>query len=210
MRDSERMTIPDMLKAGCFDGVAVVAELKQSPYYALLTEAYDKLESGRLYESGVHGPSHVERVMLLGAIIAMQQGFSERETELLLIACSYHDIGRENDRVDGEHGERSAKMIKEIPLPGVGREELRCIRAAVATHSTSDWRIDSFARQYRVAEEDMELCRLLCKGLKDADNLDRVRIRDLDVRYLRYPESKRMAAAAQAIYDIGEGRRRQR
>ena len=199
------MTVPEMLKAGRLDGVEAVAELRRSAVYALLLDAYEKLETGRLYQSGVHGPSHVERVMLLGAIVAMQQGFSPRETELLLIACSYHDIGRLDDSKDDRHGERSADMLKEIPLPGVSREELRCIRAAVATHSTSDRRIDSFAQRYRVAEEDMALCRLLCKGLKDADNLDPVRIRDLDVRHLRFAESRRLAPTAQAIFDLSKG-----
>lgn len=37
--------------------------------------------------------------------------------------------------------------------------------------------------------------------LKDADGLDRVRLGDLDPRYLRHPESKGMVAFAQALFD---------
>lgn len=37
--------------------------------------------------------------------------------------------------------------------------------------------------------------------LKDADGLDRVRLGDLDQRYLRNPESKRMVPFAQALFD---------
>lgn len=202
MRSAERKAIPELLRAGRFDGVRSVAALKRSAYYALLLEAYDRLRTEVLYDSGVHGPAHVERVMLLGAIIAMQQGFSPRETELLLIACSYHDIGRVDDHYDAEHGRRSADMLLKIPLPELSAAELRCIRAAVATHSTHDQLIASFEEEYRVAEEERALCRLLCRGLKDADNLDRVRIRDLDVRHLRFPESRRMAAEAEEIFRI--------
>ena len=202
MRDADRTAVSALLRAGRFDGVEPVAALKRSAYYAPLLEAYDRLQTEVLYDSGVHGPAHVERVMLLGAIIAMQQGFSPRETELLLIACSYHDIGRVDDHYDAEHGRRSADMLPELPLPPLGEAELRCIRAAVATHSTHDHMIGRFEEEYRVPEEERALCRLLCRGLKDADNLDRVRLRDLDVRHLRFPESRRMAAEADEIFRL--------
>ena len=204
MTDAKRRTIPELLSAGELDDVAPVAELRQSAYGVLLTEAYGRLRTERLYVSGVHGQAHVERVMLLGAIVAMQQNFTPRQTELLLIACSYHDIGRVNDLRDEGHGKRSADAITRIPLPELGEDELRCIRAAIATHSTKDARIESFAEEYRVPDERRELCRLLCKGLKDADNLDRVRIRDLDVRHLRFAESKSLVAAAEAIFQKSE------
>ena len=199
MRDEHRMTVPDMLKAGRLDGVGVVAELKRSAYYDLLTEAYGRLRTGELYVSGIHGQGHIERVMLLGAIIAMQQGFTPRQTELLLIACSYHDIGRVDDSRDDRHGQRSAERLAGMTLPSVGGEELRAIQAAVATHSTKDAMIESFAEEYRVPEESRDLCRLLCKGLKDADNLDRVRLGDLDVRHLRFAQSPLLAPAAEEI-----------
>jgi len=196
------LQIAKKLKNGVFDGVAEVAELKKSPCYALLLHAYDRLDTARLYESDYHGPGHIGRVMLLGAIIAMQQNFSERETELLLIACGYHDIGRISDYRDEQHGKRAADLLPAIPGLGVTAGEMTCVQAAVATHSTNDEKIDAFAKEYGVTAEDAELCRKLCKGLKDADNLDRVRIGDLDVRHLRFDESKRMKPTAEAIYRL--------
>ena len=193
------LEIAEKLKSGVFDGVAEVAELKRSPCYEFLLRAYGRLDTARLYESDYHGPGHIGRVMLLGAIIAMQQRFTARETELLLIACAYHDIGRINDYRDEHHGRRAADMLPEIPGLGVTADELTCIQAAVATHSTDDEKIDAFAGAYGVAAETGALCRRLCKGLKDADNLDRVRIGDLDTRHLRFPESKRMKPTAEAI-----------
>ena len=197
-----QMRVSEKLRAGACDRIDVVAALKRSEYYPLLLKAYDELRTEYLYQSRIHGQGHVERVMLLGAVIAMQQGFSARETELLLLACSYHDIGREDDRVDDAHGKRSADLLPSLPLPEISDSELRCLRAAVATHSTKDEMIERFILAYRVPEEDAGLCRRLCRALKDADNLDRVRVHDLDVRHLRYPESKALEPTAEAIFSL--------
>lgn len=194
-----QVRIAEKLRAGDYDGIAAIAELKKSPIFALLLQAYDRLRTERLYESDIHGIGHVERVMLLAAVIAMQQNFSEREAELLLLACSYHDIGRVNDRRDEMHGKRSADALPDIPSVRLGETEMRCVRAAVATHSTSDEMIEVYAKAYRVPDEALGLCRLLCRGLKDADNLDRVRLGDLDVRHLRFRESRDLAATAEEI-----------
>ncbi len=202
-----RLRIAEKLKDGAFDGVTAVAELKQSPCYALLLEAYAKLQTGQLYASDYHGSDHIERVMLLGAIIAQQQGFAPRDTELLLIACSYHDIGRVDDSRDDRHGRRSADKLAGLRGLGLDAEELRIVQAAVATHSTKDRMLDAFAEEYGVPAAKMALCRRVCKALKDADNLDRVRIHDLDVSYLRYPESRQLEQTAEAICRLG-GRRK--
>lgn len=195
--------VSEKLKAGKYDDIPVVLELKRSAYYDLLMIAYDNLQTDRLYRSHVHGRGHIERVMLLGAIIAMQQGFSTRETELLLYACSYHDVGRIDDHRDDQHGKRSADALPSIPGPNVSKEEMSCIQAAVATHSTKDEKIEEYAEKYHVSAELRYLSILLCRGLKDADNLDRVRINDLDIKHLRFDESKRMKSIAEAIYRIG-------
>ena len=95
-------------------------------------------------------------------------------------------------------------MLPKIPGLGVTAGEMTCIQAAVATHSTNDEKIDAFAKEYGVTAENLDPCRMLCKGLKDADNLDRVRIGDLDIRHLRFLESKRMKASAEEIYRLDE------
>ena len=203
-----RLRIAEKLKDGAFDSIPAVAELKQSSCYVLLLEAYAKLQTEQLYVSDYHGSDHIERVMLLGAIIARQQGFAPRDTELLLIACSYHDIGRVDNSRDDRHGRRSADKLAGLRDLGLDAEELRIVRAAVATHSVKDRMLDAFAEEYGVPEARMALCRRVCKALKDADNLDRVRIHDLDVSYLRYPESRRLEQTAETICRLGgRGRR---
>lgn len=199
--ERKRLRVSEALTAGYYDGIEKVTELKQSPFYNLLLNAYGRLRTEFLYRRGIHGPSHVERVMLLAAIIAMEQGFTGRETELLLIACSYHDIGRINDDKDDQHGKRSADQLPSIPGLEISEGELRCLQAAIATHSRKDAFIDFFICKYEVSDEDTDLCRLLCKALKDADNLDRVRLGDLDVGRLRFAESKALEETAEAIFE---------
>ena len=112
-----------------------------------------------------------------------------------LYESAYHGPG---------HIGRASDMLPKIPGLGVTAGEMTCIQAAVATHSTNDEKIDAFAKEYGVTAENLDLCRMLCKGLKDADNLDRVRIGDLDIRHLRFLESKRMKASAEEIYRLDE------
>ena len=121
-----RLQIAEKLKSGAFDDIRTVAGMKRSSYYALLLNAYEKLQTERLYVSDYHVSDHIERVM--------------------------------------------------------------------------------FAEDYGVADEQMDLCRRVCRALKDADNLDRVRIHDLDTNYRRFPKSKSLEKTAEAIYCLG-GRR---
>ncbi len=192
--------VAEKLRAGEYDSIPEITQLERSLYYTLLLNAFDNLQTKHLYRSHIHGVGHVERVMLLGAIIAMQQGFSTRETELLLYACSYHDVGRIDDHRDDQHGKRSADALPSIPGPNISKEEMSCIQAAVATHSKKDEKIEVYIEKYHVPAELRDLSLLLCKGLKDADNLDRVRIHDLDIKHLRFEESKRMKSVAEAVF----------
>ena len=192
--------VAEKLRAGEYDSIPEITQLERSPYYTLLLNAFDDLQTERLYRSHIHGVEHVERVMLLGAIIAMQQSFSEREAELLLFACGYHDIGRRDDSRDDQHGKRSADALSLIQGTNINRDEMSCIQAAVATHSTKDEKIEEYIEKYHVPVELRDLSKLLCKGLKDADNLDRVRIHDLDIKHLRFEDSKRMKSVAEALF----------
>ena len=192
--------VSEKLRNGSFDGIRVVDQLKGSEYYQLLLKAYDTLQRGILFRSREHGIDHIERTMLLGAVIAMQQGFTGHETEQLLYACSYHDIGRIDEARDPRHGKRSANRLPEPRNLEITEDEMRCIRATIATHSANDDMIESFMEEYEVPEDCVPWCRRLCKALKDADNLDRVRIDSLNIRYLRFPESRETESDAWEIF----------
>ena len=176
-----------------------------SPYAVPLLCACKSLETDKLFVSHVHGQEHIERVMLMGAMIARAEKFTRHETELLLFACSYHDIGRKDDSRDEDHGRRSAQMIVSQGIWerfGEGSdEELKAMQAAICTHSLNDERLSEIAAEYGVSEEMMPLCEKLCFCLKDADNLDRVRLHDLDTKHLRHESSLKFVDTAQFVYN---------
>lgn len=182
---------------------ARIARLQGSCYGEYLLAAFRELQVSILYKSGIHGLGHIERTMLLGAMIAQAQALSEHETRMLLFACSYHDVGRSHDRRDDSHGAASAEKMLESPL----REQLaqfdeadrEIIRAAVTAHAISDWRMSETARLYGLEGEALDRYLRVTRCLKDADNLDRVRLGDLDVGHLRHEESVRMESDANYI-----------
>ena len=182
-----------------------IRELLDSEYAELLKGTYGALLVDELFTSKVHGLGHIERVILLGAIIAKAQRLSLHETKMLLLCCSYHDTGRKSDWLDTGHGEVSAQKITRSPLKeqfaGFDSEDFAVMRAAIAAHSASDTKMSGMATEYGVDEAHSERFFRIARCLKDADNLDRVRIHDLDVRHLRHEESVALESFAQELLE---------
>lgn len=188
--------IPAMLYRGLLAENEKINALMESPYAVELLLAFSTLKREELYKSFLHGQGHIERVIMLGALIAMGEKFSLRDTRLTLFACSYHDIGRINDRRDDDHGTVSAEGIVSRDLvsiiPDVSEDEIAILQAAIATHSMHDSSLEANECKFGVKPEEHERCRRICWCLKDADNMDRVRLNDLDPKYLRHETSKGM------------------
>lgn len=60
---------------------------------------------------GIHGSGHWERVLCFAEKILKGEGIESRE---VLIAALMHDIGREKDNNNPEHGERGARIARKI------------------------------------------------------------------------------------------------
>ena len=170
--------------------------LQQWEHYPIFLEALQNLNREALFQSHIHGDGHIERVMLHGAILAMRTRCDAADVALLLDACSYHDTGRVDDSVDHAHGQRSA--LKLGRLTGRNGQELKVLEAIVEAHSRWDGELDDVLQQYRVA--DISRARRLAFLLKDADGLDRVRLSDLDVKYLRWAGSLEQAGFAEWLF----------
>ena len=99
------------------------------------------------------------------------------------------DVGRTFDVYDLDHGARSAQRLEE--LTGQTGEALAELQAAVTAHALPDARLEETVHAFHPADFDraVELTRLL----KDADNLDRVRLGDLKVKFLRHESAKNLA-----------------
>ena len=180
-----------------------IEEFKKSDYASLLRGAFDGLKRGILYESHIHGQGHIERTMLLAAMIAEGEKLTEDEMKLCLLACSYHDIGRANDYLDRYHGTISANRISagiiDDVIADLSEDDTNILKAAICSHSDHDSNLSFYERIYDV--KDHERYMKVAMTLKDADNLDRVRLGDLDEKYLRQKTSRELPGVAQWIFD---------
>lgn len=170
--------------------------LQQWPFYSILLDALNQLDHSVLFVSTMHGLGHIERTILQGGFCAMEEYLNQADTELLLLACSYHDVGRQNDWVDDLHGWRSAQRIGAI----TGRigEDLKLLQGMVDAHSRHEPVLQETVLGYQPSDPDRAVN--LAQLLKDADGLDRVRLGDLDRRYLRRESSRKRADLAREVF----------
>jgi hypothetical protein len=144
------------------------------------------------HRSYVHGQEHVSRVMIHGFLL-LRLTRQEHLAPLLWAAVYLHDLARMHDRICFHHGADAARRFHEFRdlfrTVGLLEADEHAVRTAVAWHAVR--------REIAGSHRHASLVRLL----KDADGLDRVRIRDLDPRYLRYSESNSLIAFANRLHD---------
>ena len=195
--------LPGLLNSAWAASFDMLARFNKTTYYSQLMDAYENLDRTVLYESSLHGPGHIERVMLLGALIAWRVSLNEVDTQLLLTACSYHDIGRIHDGIDDDHGRRSAKILRELSHlipPALTGYDLRLLFAIITAHSLPGADKHDIGMRYHIPAEQKDRYLELAACLKDADNLDRVRLGDLEMSHLRHEVSIDLAPFAKALY----------
>lgn len=176
-----------LLRAGAWgEDQALLQGLASWPHYPLLLETYETLREDALYDSEVHGRGHIHRTLLYAALIAWKEDLAEADVRQLFLAAAYHDVGRSSDGYDLYHGARSALRLAE--LTGLDGEDLLELQAAVAAHARPDEDMESILRAY--GPEDYPRTLALTRLLKDADNLDRVRLGDLKTKFLRHDGAK--------------------
>lgn len=177
-----------------------IRKLKQWHFYPLVLEAIQALNVDALYKSPVHGSGHINRVLIMSALIASQEDLPELLLRQYLMVASYHDVGRYFDGLDLEHGSRSAEQLEE--LTGYKGEQLLEMQGAVAAHSQPDQRMEEMLSDY--APSDMDRARYLARLLKDADNLDRVRLGDLNPSFLRHESAKSLAGFSRHLFYLDQ------
>lgn len=179
---------------------ALIQGLKGWRLYPLLLETYRTMDEGALYKSRVHGSGHIHRVLLFAALIAWQEGLEEETVRQYFRAACYHDVGRTFDGFDLYHGARSALRLEE--LTGQTGEALVELKAAVTAHAHPDADMESILRSFQ-PEDYPRTVQLTCL-LKDADNLDRVRLKDLDAKFIRHPSAKALVPFAWRLLDLDQ------
>ena len=134
------------------------------------------------------------RVLFNALLLVEMDGImlSEEETQMLMDAVIYHDIGRTNDDVDDSHGKASRDIYaadRKPENPGTGfLIEYHCLDDAVARRDLEALSLPNVDRIW-----------LLYTILKDADALDRVRfgLRHLNPKYLRNDTAHKILPVAQ-------------
>ena len=146
------------------------------------------------HASTLHGQSHVARVMVHGFRLIAATGWTD-EAPRLWAAVYLHDIARTHDGLCYRHGGDAMKKLETLPgvralfaRGGVRDDDYPLIHTAVVHHSLPK-ELDREHPHWR-----------LTSLLKDADGLDRVRLGDLDPRYLRNPEARGMIDFAESLY----------
>jgi len=181
---------------------ALIAGLREWELFSLFADCLTGLRRELLFTSRVHGEGHIERVMLHGAFSARDNGLSVDDARLLLIACSYHDVGRKSDGYEPNHGYESTLRISGRMIGLEDPEELKIVLAAVEAHSRPDRDMEEILRAHKPA--DWERTKNIAELLKDCDGLDRVRLGDwaLNTSYLRRNSAKGYVPFSLFLYRI--------
>jgi len=151
------------------------------------------------HRSTLHGQAHVSRVMIHAMRLIEATG-QQAYGPQLWASVFLHDLARTHDGVCHRHGADAAQRLRDEPElqqrlaeAGLVAADYPAIEAAVTAHSAPK----------EVSREHPHWP--LIALLKDADGLDRVRLGDLDPRYLRNAEAKAMVPFAQALFDATDG-----
>ena len=151
------------------------------------------------HASDIHGQAHVSRVMVHAFRLIAATGWIE-EAPRLWASVYLHDLARTHDGVCYRHGGDAMKKLETLPhlrtffaRAGVRDEDYAAIRTAVTYHSLPK----ELAREHQHWR--------LTSLLKDADGLDRVRLDDLDPRYLRNLHAHSMVTFAEALFAETDG-----
>lgn len=130
-----------------------------------------------------HNIGHTKRVLFYSLILSNELNLTKEETKILVQCAMLHDIGRTNNDVDDSHGEKSIDKINELNLNPLKLNifQSEICRQIIINHSIKD---DLGIENLKKVFKDENVIKLY-KIFKDADALDRVRIKDLDINYLR-------------------------
>jgi hypothetical protein len=138
--------------------------------------------------SDLHGIGHTARVMVWAAVLTRDTPWFEP----VVWAASCHDLRREDDGADPEHGFRAGAWVRKV-LPGKLRQPLQDLELIA---QACDWHVCPDPH----SGWDHEVLWYL----KDADGLDRVRLYDLDPAYLRHTETRQWVKAAKQLFHATE------
>lgn len=163
----------------------------------------NSLKEEVLFKSRAHGIRHNEKTAIIVFCMAEYDQLNFNDFQLLLIAALYHDVGRLSDGLDYGHGERSAKMIDYIFSKFDEIDQL-LLKIVMHAHSEDDECFENIIMNYNCPKCEFSRGLLLMKYFKDADALDRFRLRDdgCDPNYLRCDISRSLIPFSKSLNQL--------
>lgn len=198
------ISVDDVEELGGVDDTSVINSL--SDYMqGIFNGMSDKLNPEWFqYPWSIHGVRHCTRVLLHTCNFADKLDLGPSDIRLLALSALYHDIGRIHDSEDPDHGYRSWKKLTDLKLyKPDSQEEEAVLRFIIENHCLHDADGEINLSDYQIKDKKKAL--YLYNIFKDADGLDRVRLGDLDLSYMRLPETQTMSRfATKALQEITE------
>ncbi len=155
--------------------------------------------SNLYYPSKVHGIEHTSRVVFYAEMLCSIDGISDHEKELIMRAAQFHDIGREDDGKNFDHGLASRNKIEQYGiLSQYPERDQEIIKFAIESHSLEPEQIEEKLKS--LPRKDRKDFKKVLDYLQDADKLDRTRIANkgwgLDPNRLASDTAKRLVKVA--------------
>lgn len=181
---------------------AMYTELKENGIIDLYKKYSQKHLKGSWFHKpeGIHGKRHIKRVLFLSLIMSHIDELTDEDRQILIYASLYHDIGREHDWEDEEHGYESVLKMEELKLTtkGLNEDEVHILKVIMKYHCIRDSvGVEAILSDEKINNTERALD--LFKRFKDCDGLDRVRLGDLDARYLRTETAKDLTLLAHQL-----------
>ncbi|MFW6007902.1 MAG: HD domain-containing protein [archaeon] len=149
---------------------------------------------------GIHGLLHAKHVLFLCLVLSRLHDLNYEDFNILCTCAIYHDIGRTHDMFCLKHGNDSFKKMLKLNLINndyYDYENEEIIHYIINNHCINDKIAFKRIKKYNIKDKNRAI--KLLKIFKDADDLDRVRLGDLDVKYLRFNNSKKLVLLAQQL-----------
>ncbi|MBE6160842.1 MAG: HD domain-containing protein [Firmicutes bacterium] len=151
-----------------------------------------------------HDLKHIEKVLIYSAWIINLKGIklSNKDWNILLYAGLFHDSGRTIGASDRNHGVVGATVAEKILNDKLTSQEVNFIKELIKTHAVSD---NLIIFNDNVKKEERKKIQLLSDVLKDADALDRNRLKifpfwKCNIKYLRTDEAKKIYYLTDNLY----------
>ncbi len=161
-------------------------------------EVYSHLIRSEQYvePKGVHGVAHALRVLILAQELAEINFLDDYYKTILIYSAAYHDIGREHNFIDDNHGYKSyQKIVKShILLENLNLEQQKVLRFIIENHPFDVDTAKNNLYKYRIDKQEMAM-KAFCV-FRDADILDRSRYGSVNKHYLHYKSSRYMVPFA--------------